>query len=81
MQFYSDFYPVLPHLRSGMQVAVDGGAGLRPGNARDAVCSERCSYEFRQRQDRSVITRPGLVAQKQWRNSGQHPAATSGPTS
>ena len=68
MHFYSEFIQYCRICGQEMQVAVEGGTGLRPGNARDSVCSERCSLEFRQRHDRSASnTRQDITAQKLWR--------------
>jgi len=68
MGFYSDFIQYCRMCGREMQVAVDGGTGLHPGSARDAVCSEPCRKEFQQRQDRSASnTAQDLAAQKQWR--------------
>ena len=69
MQFYSDFIQYCRICGREMQVAVDGGTGLHPGHARDAVCSEPCSEEFQRRQDRSASnTEQDLAAQRQWKN-------------
>jgi hypothetical protein len=68
MQFYSNFIQYCRMCGREMQVAVDGGTGLYPGNARDAVCSESCRQEFQHRQDRSASnTTQDLAAQRQWR--------------
>ena len=74
MQYYSDFIQYCRICGQEMQVAIDGGAGLRPGNDRDAVCSERCSHEFRQRQDRSASNiDQDLGAQRHWRMEDDRP--------
>jgi hypothetical protein len=67
MGFYSEFIQYCRICGQEMQVAVDGGAGLSPGNRREAVCSQACSQEFRQRQDRSASNKPqDLAGQRRW---------------
>jgi hypothetical protein len=78
MGFYSDFIQYCRMCGREMQVAVDGGTGLHPGNDRDAVCSEPCRREFQQRQDRSSAnTTQDLAVQRGWRveEDGQHVSA------
>ena len=68
MQFYSSFIQYCRICGREMQVAVDGGMGLHPGNDRDAICSEPCRQEFQQRQNRSASNATqDLTAQKHWR--------------
>lgn len=84
MRYYSDFIQYCRICGREMQVAVDGGTGLRPGNARDAVCSEPCSQEFQRRQNRSASNmEQDLAAQRQWRiaNSGCRVSAAAGHAS
>ena len=72
MRFYSEFIQYCRICGTEMHVAIDGGAGLQPGNVRDAVCSEPCRQEFQQRQDRSASnTSQDLLAQRRWRVTSQ----------
>ena len=77
MGFYSEFVQYCRICSREMLVAVDGGMGLHPGNARDAVCSEPCRQEFQHRQDRSASNKPqDLLAQRQ-QQAGIHPVANA----
>ena len=80
MGFYSEFIQYCRICGQEMLVAIDGATGLHPGKARDAVCSEPCSQEFRRRQDRSASNTPqDLAAQKSWQatNSECHVSAVA----
>lgn len=81
MSFYSEFIQYCRICGREMQVAVDGGSGLYPGNARDAVCSEPCSHEFQQRRDHSASnTAQDLIAQRHWRiENGEGPVSAAAP--